>query len=177
MVSCIHYFYTFISTDGATDNAQDGDEWLAAVSGLEIGARSPADGPVQMLVEYLTGEGGPVEDQFASSKIARLFIVGDSMTTILEAVNADGFANGTNSVAKKLVREVLKQCNSQTDLLSAALRPRDHDLLTSTAQKLHLSPPRYREYIARSHFAWCYRPSGWNSSPAGISQRDVWPSV
>ena len=32
------------------------DEWIAMISGLDIGAASPSDAQIQILVEYLTGE-------------------------------------------------------------------------------------------------------------------------
>jgi hypothetical protein len=54
------------------------DEWIAIISGLDIGAPSPADAQIQMLVEYLTGEGGDLDDQVLASQISRLIIAGNS---------------------------------------------------------------------------------------------------
>jgi len=56
-------------------------EWIAVVSGLDIGSASPADAQIQMLVEYLTGEGGALDDQVSSSQISRLIIAGDSLSS------------------------------------------------------------------------------------------------
>ena len=52
------------------------------VSGLDIGSLSPSDAQIQMLVEYLTGEVGGVEQQISSAQISRLIIAGDSLATI-----------------------------------------------------------------------------------------------
>ncbi|TDL27210.1 hypothetical protein BD410DRAFT_761860 [Rickenella mellea] len=53
-------------------------EWIAVVSGLEVGVSSPADGQLQMLAEYLCGEAGGPEDQLQGSRISRLIIAGNS---------------------------------------------------------------------------------------------------
>lgn len=54
------------------------DEWIAMISGLDIGAASPSDAQIQILVEYLTGEAGGAEDQVSASQISRLIIAGNS---------------------------------------------------------------------------------------------------
>ncbi|EMD38621.1 hypothetical protein CERSUDRAFT_123186 [Gelatoporia subvermispora B] len=61
------------------DDQESSDEWVAIVSGLEVGATSPADAQMEMLVEYLTGEAGGVQDQTESSRISRLIIAGNSL--------------------------------------------------------------------------------------------------
>ncbi|TFK42929.1 DNA polymerase alpha/epsilon subunit B-domain-containing protein [Crucibulum laeve] len=58
------------------------DEWIAVISGLDIGALSPSDGQMQMLVEYLTGELGSIDEQISSSQISRLVIAGNSMASL-----------------------------------------------------------------------------------------------
>ena len=55
------------------------DEWIATVSGLDVGSLSPSDAQIQMLVEYLSGEAGGIDDQVSASQISRLIIVGDSL--------------------------------------------------------------------------------------------------
>ena len=55
------------------------DEWIAAVSGLDVGSLSPSDAQIQMLVEYLSGEAGGIDDQVSASQISRLIIAGDSL--------------------------------------------------------------------------------------------------
>jgi len=68
------------------------------ISGLDIGFLSPSDAQIQMLVEYLTGEEGGVEDQVSASRISRLIIVGNSLAT----PSARG-ENGENGREKKSV--------------------------------------------------------------------------
>ncbi|KAF8201472.1 DNA polymerase alpha/epsilon subunit B-domain-containing protein [Pholiota molesta] len=58
------------------------DEWIAVVSGLDIGSLSPSDAQIQLLTEYLTGEGGTVNDQVSAANISRLIIAGDSLAVI-----------------------------------------------------------------------------------------------
>ncbi|KAI0818851.1 DNA polymerase alpha/epsilon subunit B-domain-containing protein [Irpex lacteus] len=59
------------------------DEWVALVSGLDVGAPSYADGQLQLLVEYLTGEAGGLEEQLGASRISRLIIAGNSLATVM----------------------------------------------------------------------------------------------
>ncbi|EED77603.1 predicted protein, partial [Postia placenta Mad-698-R] len=66
---------------------QEQDEWVAILSGLEIGSTSPADAQIQMLAEYLTGEAGGLDDQASAARISRLIVAGNSLAHIL---NADG---------------------------------------------------------------------------------------
>ncbi|KAJ6623400.1 DNA polymerase subunit delta-2 [Mycena sp. CBHHK59/15] len=67
------------------------DEWIGLISGLDIGSPSPSDAQIQMLVEYLTGEAGGVEDRLSASQISRLIIAGDSLAPIVMSANAEGF--------------------------------------------------------------------------------------
>lgn len=43
---------------------------------------SPSDAQIQMLVEYLTGEAGGLDEQIAASQISRLIIAGNSLEAI-----------------------------------------------------------------------------------------------
>ncbi|THH33896.1 hypothetical protein EUX98_g321 [Antrodiella citrinella] len=61
------------------------DEWVALVSGLEVGALSPADAPIELLVEFLTGELGGQQDQASSSRISRIIIAGNSLAPAVSA--------------------------------------------------------------------------------------------
>ena len=73
-----------IDVGGAsTSSSSSSDEWIAVVSGLDIGQTSTSDPEIQMLVEYLTGEGGSPEDQLSASKISRLIIAGNVYAPIL----------------------------------------------------------------------------------------------
>lgn len=58
------------------------DEWIAVISGLDFGSPSCSDGQVQLLVEYLTGEGNGVDDQVSASQISRLIVAGDSLAPV-----------------------------------------------------------------------------------------------
>jgi DNA polymerase delta subunit 2 len=62
-----------------TSFSSTSDEWISLISGLDIGASSPSDAQIQLLVEYLTGEGGGTEDQSFVSQISRLIIAGNSL--------------------------------------------------------------------------------------------------
>ncbi|KAG8939131.1 hypothetical protein FRC00_014153 [Tulasnella sp. 408] len=75
--------------DGEPSSSSSG-EWIALVSGLEIGLTSgtPADSEFletsrQLLIEFLLGEAGGVEDQAFSSQISRLIILGNSVVPII----------------------------------------------------------------------------------------------
>ncbi|TBU32286.1 DNA polymerase alpha/epsilon subunit B-domain-containing protein [Dichomitus squalens] len=61
---------------------QVSDECIALVSGLEIGSLDAADGQLQLLAEYLTGEAGGLGEQSQSSCISRLIIAGNSFAPI-----------------------------------------------------------------------------------------------
>lgn len=61
------------------------DEWVGIISGLDIGSLSPADAQIQMLIEYLSGEGGGPDDQAAASNVSRLIIAGNSFAPFLAA--------------------------------------------------------------------------------------------
>ncbi|KAJ3990034.1 DNA polymerase alpha/epsilon subunit B-domain-containing protein [Lentinula detonsa] len=76
------------------------DEWIGVVSGLNIGAPSPTDGQIQLLVEYLAGEGGGTDDQLSASQISRLIIAGNSMAPMLVAGKGDVDAEGDKKSRK-----------------------------------------------------------------------------
>lgn len=52
------------------------------VSGLNIGAASPSDAQIQILVEFLTGETGGPQDEVSASQISRLIIAGNSFASL-----------------------------------------------------------------------------------------------
>ena len=62
-----------------TTETNPSDEWIATISGLDVGSLSTSDAQIQMLVEYLTGEAGGIDDQVSASQISRLIIAGDSL--------------------------------------------------------------------------------------------------
>jgi hypothetical protein len=59
------------------------DEWIAVLSGLNIGSPSPSDAQIQMLVEYLAGEQGGPKQQVSASQISRLIVAGDSLAPVV----------------------------------------------------------------------------------------------
>nr|XP_019043001.1 DNA polymerase delta subunit 2 [Kwoniella bestiolae CBS 10118]OCF21931.1 DNA polymerase delta subunit 2 [Kwoniella bestiolae CBS 10118] len=68
--------------DGTNGNESDEKTWVALVSGLSVGAQeAPADLKCELLVEWLTGEGGGISDQLDGGRIARLILAGNSLTT------------------------------------------------------------------------------------------------
>lgn len=69
--------------DSQSSALPDTDEWIGVVSGLEVGAPSAADGQLQLLAEYLTGETGALQDQAGVSRISRLIIAGNSLTSVI----------------------------------------------------------------------------------------------
>ncbi|KAK2460559.1 hypothetical protein APHAL10511_007029 [Amanita phalloides] len=62
----------------------DEQDWIAVVSGLDIGSDTTDDAKIQMLVEYLAGEVGCVDDQRSAAQISRLIIAGNSLVPIVE---------------------------------------------------------------------------------------------
>ncbi|KAI0646842.1 DNA polymerase alpha/epsilon subunit B-domain-containing protein [Trametes meyenii] len=58
------------------------DEWVALVSGLDVGAANPADGQLQILAEYLAAEAGGSDEQSQAAHITRLVIAGNSLNML-----------------------------------------------------------------------------------------------
>lgn len=78
-------------TESASTSAPS-DEWVALVSGLEVGSTNPSDGQIQMLAEYLTAEISSPEEQSQAARISRLIIAGNSLgapTGNTDVVNGD----------------------------------------------------------------------------------------
>ena len=78
------------------------DEWIAIVSGLRFGENP--DFRIQMLLEYLTGEGGGPQEQHASSQISRLIIAGNSLAPV--AINIEKQASISHEMSKSNARTV-----------------------------------------------------------------------
>lgn len=84
----------FILMFSVTDStgAASSDEWIALVSGLEVGAPSPTDSELELLTEFLTSELGGLSEQATASQISRLIIAGNSLAPAvgtLSSVNED----------------------------------------------------------------------------------------
>ncbi|KAI0665028.1 DNA polymerase alpha/epsilon subunit B-domain-containing protein [Cubamyces menziesii] len=84
------------------------DEWIALVSGLDVGAASPADGQLQLLAEFLTAEVGGTEDQSQAARISRLIIAGNSLGTL------SGNAGTTNADSERKPRRYGQDTSSFT---------------------------------------------------------------
>ena len=55
-----------------------------------------------MLVEYLTGEGGVVDDQVSASQVSRLIIAGDSLSSSAKELEPVSAAEERKSVRQLL---------------------------------------------------------------------------
>ncbi|KAH9934898.1 DNA polymerase alpha/epsilon subunit B-domain-containing protein [Fomitopsis serialis] len=106
-----------MDVDGALGEGQ-GDEWVALVSGLEIGAPSPADAQIQMLIEYLSGEAGGPDDQAICSRISRLVIAGNSFS---HSVSASGGGNEDEKEKRRYGHDPANFSHHPTLTLSAHL--------------------------------------------------------
>ncbi|TFY83458.1 hypothetical protein EWM64_g567 [Hericium alpestre] len=63
-------------------DADSPEEYIGIISGLDIGPNPSSDAQIQMMIEYLTGEGGGSDDQVSASQISRLIIAGNSLAPI-----------------------------------------------------------------------------------------------
>ncbi|KAF8448054.1 DNA polymerase alpha/epsilon subunit B-domain-containing protein [Boletus edulis BED1] len=108
------------------------DEYLAVVSGLSIGTESKADAQIQILVEYLSGEVGGLDDQTVASQITRLIIAGNSLSSVAETENG---AEEDDKKPKKLSTVTPSDISPHPNsILSAHL----HDL--ASALPVHILP-------------------------------------
>ena len=70
-------------TSTATDS--DGgsrDEYVAFISGLDIGSSPASEAQTQVLVDYLTGACGDFDGQCFASQISRLVVLGNSLAPL-----------------------------------------------------------------------------------------------
>jgi DNA polymerase delta subunit 2 len=80
-----------LSKSGAKKPRREQAGKLAIVSGLEVTGNSYDDLPLDLLVEYLTGESSGPPDQANASKITRLIIAGDSLSRSSPILSRDDF--------------------------------------------------------------------------------------
>ncbi|CAL1704119.1 unnamed protein product [Somion occarium] len=108
------------------------DEWIALVSGLEVGAPSPTDGELELLTEFLTGELGGLSEQNSASRISRLIIAGNSLAPVVST---------SNSVTEEVDRKTRRYGQE-----SAAFSPHptinlgDHLLDIARSMPIHVLP-------------------------------------
>lgn len=74
------------------------DEWIALVSGLDVGSANAADGQLQMLAEYLASEAGSLDEQSQAACISRLIIAGNSLKFVSGSDTASGGESERRSV-------------------------------------------------------------------------------
>ncbi|KAF4615259.1 hypothetical protein D9613_002764 [Agrocybe pediades] len=108
------------------------DEWIAVISGLDVGSTSPSDGQIQMLAEYLTGEGCSVKEQVSASQISRLIVAGDSLAAI-ELASVEPVVT-EDKKSRRYGQETLSFSPQPILTLSSAL----HDLAMS--MPIHILP-------------------------------------
>ncbi|KAF9264899.1 hypothetical protein L218DRAFT_900078 [Marasmius fiardii PR-910] len=80
------------------------DQWLAAVSGLEVGSPSSSDALIHMLIEYLTGEESGQQHSVSASQVSRLIVAGNSLTPLV--IDSKGEANVEEVPDQKLRKHV-----------------------------------------------------------------------
>ncbi|GHJ84295.1 hypothetical protein NliqN6_0697 [Naganishia liquefaciens] len=73
---------TGMDVDGDEGDKGDQDpKWVALISGVSAGsAEVPEDLKVQLLIEWLVGEGGGVEDQLDGARVTSLILAGNSLS-------------------------------------------------------------------------------------------------
>lgn len=111
------------------------EEYVAFISGLDIGSPAPADAQIQMLVEYLTGEAGGLDDQISASQISRLVILGNSLSS---AVNAQLAADDSPKDNDKKAVRVFPSFRSSYDRSLSYIR---NDTAMIMQYFLRIQPP------------------------------------
>ncbi|KAI0831069.1 DNA polymerase alpha/epsilon subunit B-domain-containing protein [Trametes gibbosa] len=84
------------------------DEWIALVSGLEIGSTNASDGQIQMLAEFLTAEVSGPQEQSQAARISRLIIAGNSLGALT------GNTGATNGDSERKARRYGNDASSFT---------------------------------------------------------------
>ncbi|KAK7023760.1 DNA polymerase subunit delta-2 [Favolaschia claudopus] len=110
------------------------DAWIALVSGLDIGSPSAVDAQTQMLVEYLTGEGGGPQQQINAAQISRLIIAGDSLAPIISEPKVEGFDESESRRGRRYGHDTTSFSAHPTLSLSA------HLLDIARSMPVHLLP-------------------------------------
>ncbi|KAH9946304.1 DNA polymerase alpha/epsilon subunit B-domain-containing protein [Epithele typhae] len=92
------------------------DEWIALVSGLEVGSANPTDGQVQILAEYLAGEAGGLDDQSQAARISRLIIAGDALGSMAASTGVLSGEPEKKSVRVKNTQSISMSTNPAQNL-------------------------------------------------------------
>ncbi|KAL0574438.1 DNA polymerase delta small subunit Cdc1 [Marasmius crinis-equi] len=114
--------------ESAPKSPSDSDEWIAAISGLEVGSQSSSDALIHMLVEYLSGEECGIKHSVSRSLISGLTVAGDSLMPL--SLNNKGEANVEETTGKKFQKYAQDTTTHLLDLgrtMSIHLLPRESD--------------------------------------------------
>ncbi|KAI0050000.1 hypothetical protein FA95DRAFT_699604 [Auriscalpium vulgare] len=78
-----------VDEPSSAPSEQESQEYVAFVSGLDLGSSAASEAQTQMLVEYLSGEQGGPDDQVTASQISRLVILGNSLAPIAPTIDVE----------------------------------------------------------------------------------------
>ncbi|KAL7422155.1 DNA polymerase delta small subunit Cdc1 [Cryptotrichosporon argae] len=105
------------------DLKEEDKTWVALVSGLSAGSNdTPADMKSQLLVEWLMGESGGLQEKVDASRIARLILAGNSLTAPVKGLDdrkPKRFTNPTKPLFQSHPTSTLS--NLLADVLGASL--------------------------------------------------------
>jgi DNA polymerase delta subunit 2 len=58
------------------------NEYVAFISGLDVGSSPASEAQIQVLADYLTGACGDVDSQSSASQVSRLVVLGNSLAPL-----------------------------------------------------------------------------------------------
>ncbi|KAJ3044134.1 hypothetical protein HDV00_003238 [Rhizophlyctis rosea] len=127
--------------------SQDDDKYVAFISGLNIGDNSAFDLRLQLLVDFLTGELGAMEDQSTNSKIARIIVAGNSVTR-LKPVDDEKKPNARNKYGAEILSYNTEPLQSLDTLLTSLCSGIDVDLMPGDGDPANCSLPQQPIHFA-----------------------------
>jgi hypothetical protein len=145
------------------------DEWIGLISGLDIGSPSPSDAQIQMLVEYLAGEEGGVQEQVNAAQISRLIIAGNSLATLEPTGRGEGELERRRPV--RITIFVIGTLLRKSPV--ATLWIRCHYILTSSCPQSLSTPARHRGCHANPHSSRRDGPIRHHNASTAVPARDV----
>ncbi|KAF9009363.1 DNA polymerase alpha/epsilon subunit B-domain-containing protein [Cyathus striatus] len=168
------------------DNAPD--EWIAIVSGLDIGSSSTSDAQIQMLVEYLAGEGGGMDEQTSASRISRLIIAGNSLASISVTGHGEPIMHGEDRKSRRQAQDtstfsIHPTLNLSAHLLDIArvmpihILPGDSDPAATILPQQPLPKAMFGEASKFPTFFCETNPTYLNIAPAAISDENLEPNL
>lgn len=134
------------ANDSTSMQLDSPNEWIALVSGLNVGPPSAAsDLRVNLLVEYLLSEAGDQKDQANASAISRLIIAGDTFAPV-ERYDPDAPQNDMISAPDTGMDMKAKKAQKRYGYEAAAFSPHASQAVSghiselSRAMVVHLLP-------------------------------------